>query len=158
MTYDLTLQKRLAGKALKAAPKRIRFDPARLNDIKSAITTTDIRGLIKKGVIGVIPVRGVSRGRARHNDKQRAKGLQKGPGSKKGKATANNPSKESWIKKVRAQRDFLNELKEKKIITNVTFRDLYKKSKGGYFRNVRHIKIYFNEQNLATRPAKVKNV
>lgn len=157
MTYDLTLQKRLSGQILKAAPKRIRFDPASLNEIKSAITKNDLKTLISKGAIGVIPERGVSRGRARHNDIQKAKGLRKGPGSKKGKATARTPSKEEWMNRVRAQRDFLQELKEKGIITGVTFRDLYKKSKGGYFRNVRHIKIYFNEQNLATRPAKVKN-
>ncbi len=157
MTFDLTLQKRLAGTILKAAPKRIRLDPARLHDIKSAITKMDVRALIKEGVIGVIPVRGVSRGRARHNATQRAKGLRKGPGSKKGKSTAKVPSKELWMSRVRAQRDFLQELKEKKILSNENFRDLYKKSKGGYFRSVRHIKIYLNEQNLATRPAKVKN-
>ncbi len=117
MTFDLTLQKRLAGSILKAAPKRIRLDPARLHDIKGAITKMDVKTLIKEGAIGVIPVRGVSRGRARHAAGQRAKGLRKGPGSKKGKATAKVPSKDLWMSKVRAQRDFLQELKEKKILS-----------------------------------------
>lgn len=154
MTFDLTLQKRLAGKILKSAPKRVRFDPAHLHDIKAAITKTDIKGLISQGIIGVEPKRGVSRVRARKTASQRAKGLRKGPGSKEGKATARNPSKAAWIAKVRAQRDFLQELREKKIITNENYRVLYRKSKGGFFRSVRHIKIYLNEQNLATRPAK----
>jgi large subunit ribosomal protein L19e len=154
MTFDLQTQKRIAGSILKAAPKRIRFDPARLHDIKAAITKTDIKTLISQGVIGVVPKKGVSRSRAKHNAKQRAKGLRKGPGSKEGKATARNPSKAAWMAKVRAQRDFIRELKEKKIITNDGYRTLYTKSKGGFFRNVRHIKIYINEQNLATRPAK----
>jgi large subunit ribosomal protein L19e len=156
MTFDLTLQKRLAGSILKAAPKRIRFDPARLNDIKAAITKMDIATLIADGTISQIPARGVSRVRARFNAKQRAKGLRKGPGSKEGKATARAPTKIEWMHKVRAQRAFLQELKTKGIITGENFRSLYSKSKGGYFRSVRHIKIYLNEQNLATRPAKTK--
>lgn len=157
MTFDLQLQKRLAGTILKAAPKRVRFDPSRLNDIKAAITKTDIKVLISEGAISAIPARGVSRVRARKNALQRSKGLRKGPGSKEGKATARNPSKAAWIKKIRAQRDFLEELREKGVITNENYRVLYRKSKGGFFRSVRHIKIYMNEQNLATREAKVAN-
>ena len=156
MTFDLQLQKRLAGQIMKSAPKRVRFDPSRLHDIKAAITKTDIKGLISEGVITVIPKRGISRVRARHTARQRAKGLRKGPGSKEGKATARNPSKRAWIVKVRAQREFLQELREKKIITLENYRTLYAKSKGGFFRSVRHIKIYVNEQNLTTRPAVAK--
>jgi large subunit ribosomal protein L19e len=155
MTFDLQTQKRLAGTILKAAPKRVRFDPARLNDIKAAITKHDIKALINQGVISAIPKKGVSRGRAKHNASQRAKGLRKGPGSKEGKATARNPSKAAWMAKVRAQRKFLLELREKKILSLENYRTLYTKSKGGFFRNVRHIKVYLNEQNLAARPAKV---
>jgi large subunit ribosomal protein L19e len=155
MTFDLQTQKRLAGTILKSAPKRVRFDPARLHDIKAAITKADIKTLINEGAISAIPKSGVSRSRARHNAKQRAKGLRKGPGSKEGKATARNPSKAAWMAKIRAQRKFIADLKEKKIITLEHYRILYTKSKGGFFRNIRHIKIYLNEQNLATRPAKV---
>jgi large subunit ribosomal protein L19e len=154
MTFDLQTQKRLAGTIMKSAPKRVRFDPARLHDIKAAITKADIKKLIDQGVIDVIAKKGVSRSRAKHVASQRAKGLRKGPGSKEGKATARNPSKAAWMAKVRAQRNFLMELREKKILTLENYRVLYTKSKGGYFRNVRHIKIYLNEQNLATRPAK----
>jgi large subunit ribosomal protein L19e len=152
MTFDLDLQKRLAGQIFKSASKRVRFDPARLNDIKAAITKTDIKVLISQGAITVLQKQGVSRVRARKRATQRSKGLQKGAGSKEGKATARNPSKRAWMSKVRAQRDFLNELKEKKIITPGSFRTLYSKSKGGFFRSVRHIKIYINEQNLTSRP------
>jgi large subunit ribosomal protein L19e len=156
MTFDLQTQKRLAGQILKAAPKRIRFDPSKLHDIKAAITKRDINTLIKQGVITVIPKRGVSRARAVHHAIQKSKGLRKGAGSKEGKATARNPSKRAWISKIRSQRKFIEELREKKIITLESYRVLYAKSKGGFFRNVRHIKIYINEQNLATRPAKTK--
>lgn len=156
MTFDLQTQKRLAGVILKSAPKRIRFDPTRLHDIKAAITKADIKTLISQGAIKAIPKRGVSRARAIHNAIQRAKGLRKGPGSREGKRTARNPSKRAWINKVRAQRNFLADLREKEIITDDNYKLLYAKSKGGFFRNVRHIKIYLNEQNLAARPAKTK--
>jgi len=154
MTYDLTLQKRLAGTVLKCSAKRVVFDPARLNDIKAAITKMDIKNLISDGVIREKAARGVSRVRARENAHQRSKGLRKGDGHHEGRATARNPSKLEWMGKVRAQRDFLKELKTKGILTQKNYQILYKKSKGGFFRSVRHIKIVLNEQNLATRPAK----
>lgn len=154
MAYDLTLQKRLAGIILKVGPKRVRFEPARLNDIKAAITKSDIRRLISEDVITAIPEKGVSRSRAKKLAIQRKKGLRKGPGSKEGKATARNPSKREWILKVRAQREFLKDLKQKNILTTAGFKELYRKSKGGFFRSVRHIKLYMNEKNLASKPAK----
>ena len=114
----------------------------------------DIKILIADGFISATPKKGVSRGRARHIAAQRSKGLRKGAGSKEGKATARNPSKLEWMNKVRAQRTFLKELKTKGIISQETYQQLYKKSKGGFFRSVRHIKIVLNEQNMALKPAK----
>jgi large subunit ribosomal protein L19e len=154
MTFDLGTQKRLAGAVMKVAPKRVRFDPTRLNDIKAAITKVDVGSLIKEGAITAIQKQGVSRGRAKHIAKQKAKGLRQGPGSRKGKATARAPAKDEWMSRIRAQRDFLRELKQKEIITLGTYRNLYMKSKGGFFRSLRHIKIYMNDQGLVTRPAK----
>jgi ribosomal protein L19E len=37
-------------------------------------------------------------------------------------------------------------LKEKKIIDDKLYRELYLKSKGGFFRSKRHIKIYLEER------------
>jgi len=153
MTYDLTLQKRLAAIVLKTSPHRITFDPARLNDIKAAITKHDIRQLVAEGTITAVAAIGVSRVRARKRASQRAKGLRKGPGSREGKATARNPAKRAWIGKVRAQREFLRDLRTKGILTAESYRDLYNKSKGGFFRSVRHIKIFINERAMATRQA-----
>ncbi len=145
---QLTVQRRLASQMLSVGPKRIRFDPAQLNDIKEAITKADIRGLISHGAITRIPVKGVSKGRTRHNKIQKRKGLRKGPGSRKGGAHARLTQKDAWMNKVRIQRRFLQELKEKKFIDPSTFRDLYYKSKGGYFRSKRHIKLYLEEHNI----------
>ena len=45
------------------------------------------------------------------------------------------------MKKIRVQRSFLKELKEKKIITQKKYSELRAKAKGGFFRSKRHIKI-----------------
>ena len=47
----LDVQRRLAAQILKCGENRIRFDLERLEDIKEAITKTDIRSLINNGVI-----------------------------------------------------------------------------------------------------------
>ena len=56
-----------------------------------------------------------------------------------------------WMTKIRVQRSFMKELKSKKIISETVFKDLYRKSKGGFFRSKRHIKIYLQEHNLANK-------
>ena len=150
----LKLQKRLAGSVLRCSPKRVIFDPARLEDIKEAITKTDIRMLVGEGAISERPVTGVSRFRANKRKVQRSKGLRKGAGSRKGKATARRPGKQAWMDRVRVQRKFLKKLKITSLINNESFKELYAKSKGGYFRSIKHIKLFINEHNMVARAAK----
>ena len=142
----LNNQKRLAAKVLKCSEKRVRFDPDRLDDIKEAITKIDIRSLIKDNAITKVAVKGISRGRARKRIIQKRKGKQQGPGSRKGSRNARLPSKRKWINKIRSQRKFLMILKDKKVVDKKLFRELYLKSKGGFFRSKRHIKIYLEER------------
>ena len=47
----LDVQRRLAAQILKCGENRIKFDPDSLEDIKEAITKTDIRSLINNGLI-----------------------------------------------------------------------------------------------------------
>ena len=91
------------------------------------------------------PVKGISRGRARERQKQRSKGRQKGHSTRKGKKTARLPKKEGWMKKIRNQRKFLKELKDKKIIDTRINSDLRLKAKGGFFRSKRHIKVFLDK-------------
>ncbi|MGM5479995.1 MAG: 50S ribosomal protein L19e [Nanobdellota archaeon] len=144
----LTVQKRLASNVLKCSQKRVHFQPDRINDIKEAITKADIKSLVADGVISKVPIKGVSRVRANKRLEQRRKGLQRGPGKKKGKKTALSPRKKLWVRGVRAQRKYLFYLREKDVIDKPTFKQLYAKSKGGFFRSRRHIKIYINENEL----------
>lgn len=144
----LTTQKKLAASVLRCSHKRVQFVPDRLADIKEAITKADIKSLVNDGLIKEIPARGVSRVRARHRQNQRKKGLQRGAGKRKGKKTAIVPRKEAWMARIRVQRVLLKELRAKKIIDQSAFKNLYRKAKGGFFRNKRHIKIYIEENKL----------
>jgi large subunit ribosomal protein L19e len=150
----LKLQKRLAASILRCSPKRVVFDPARLEDIKEAITKTDLRLLVGEGAVWEKTSHGVSRFRANKRKTQKKKGLRRGEGSRKGKATARLPKKEAWMDRIRTQRKFLKYLRAKGLIQNIAFKELYKKSKGGYFRSIKHIKLHIQEHNLLTREPK----
>lgn len=144
----LSSQKKLASRVLKAGIKRVSFDPERLEDIKEAITKTDIRGLISEGAIKARQKKGVSRVRVRLRQTQRRKGLQKGPSTKKGKKTARISKKDVWMAKVRTQRTLIKSLRDNELIERKTYTELYLKVKGNFFRSKRHIQIYLQDHNL----------
>jgi len=146
---QLNLQKRLAGHLLKTSKNNIWFDSARLDEIKEAITKADIRTLINEKVVRKINPVGSSRGRIRKAMIQKGKGRKKGPGSRKGTPYARESRKERWMSHIRAQRELLAHLREKGVINKTTYRDLYLKSKGGFFRSKRHIRIYMQEHGLS---------
>ncbi len=150
----LRSQKRIAAGILKVGINRIWLDPTRLSDIKEAITKADIKGLISGSIIKALPVKGIGQFRVRKRKEQRRKGRRKGSGSRKGKATARLKRKRAWIERIRTQRKFLAELKDKKIIDKAVFRNLYLKSKGGFFRSKRHIKLYIGEHKLVAKNEK----
>lgn len=148
---NLKTQKRIAAQLLKVGENRVWFDINRSKEIKEAITKADIKSLIRDLAIQKKPKKGVSRFRARIIKKQKRKGRQKGKGSRKGKKTARLPRKKSWMAKIRSQRNFIKTLKSKKIITPSTYGSLYKKASGNFFRSRRHIKLYIEEHNLASK-------
>ena len=144
----LKLQRRLAARILKSGERRIKFDSERLSEIQEAITAIDIKNLIKKKVIVKVQKKGHSRSKARKIKEQKSKGRRKGAGSREGTRTARLPRKKAWMAKVRSQRKYLRVLKEKQLIDNQIYRNIYRKIGGGYFRSKRHIQLYLNEHNL----------
>ena len=143
-------KKALASRILKTSPKKIKFTADALEEIKKAITGSDIRGLIAIKKITKSKAPHQSRVRARKIAEQKKKGRQKGHGSKKGKKFSQITKKERWMTKVRTQRKFIKELKENQLIIAKNYRLLYSRVKSGYFRNKRHIKLYIQENNLIT--------
>ncbi len=144
----MDLQKRLASQALNCGPGRIRFDPAKLSEIKEAITTFDVLRLVHKGAIYKIQSKGVSRARAKQINIQKRKGRQAGHGSRKGKSTARHNPKTQWIANIRTQRELIKKLRDNKIVDQEGFKSLYRKAKGGFFRSTKHIKVYIKEQEM----------
>jgi large subunit ribosomal protein L19e len=141
-------KKRLAAEILKISPKKIKFKAEALEDIKKAITRSDIRGLIAVKQIIKSKKPRQSRVRARKIAAQKKKGRQKGHGSRKGSKHSKISKKQKWMIKVRSLRELLKHLKEKKLISPKNYRLVYSKIKGGFFRNKRHLKLYLTEQNL----------
>lgn len=148
---NLRTKKILAGKVGKCSPKRIIFNQDRLDEISKAITKIDMKNLIEDNAIIVKHKRGISRSRIRKHNLQKKKGRMSGHGRRKGKATARLPSKTVWINKIRTQRKLLKELTENNIVDRKTFRMLYRKAAGGFFRSKNHIKLYISEHNLANK-------
>ncbi|WP_410509009.1 50S ribosomal protein L19e [Methanosarcina hadiensis] len=145
---DLANQRRLASKVLECGLDRVWLNPEASEEIASAITREDIRGLIEKGTIKAKPVKGVSRGRARALAAKRKYGHCKGHGSRKGKKGARTPSKELWMKKIRALRRRLKELRADGALEKSVYCRLYRKAKGGEYRSVSHLNSHLESEKL----------
>ena len=147
----LQSQKRIAGAVLGCSPKRVWCNPDALETIKESITKSDIRKLISNGTIIQKQKKGVSRGRARIYAIAKKKGRHKGHGSKKGKVGSRFDSKRKWIENIRNQRGLLFLLRDKNRLSKEHYLDLYYKAKGGYFRSMRHLKLYMTEHAMVKK-------
>jgi large subunit ribosomal protein L19e len=145
---SVKLQKRLAAKIAKVGIDRVWIDPEKIEKVESAITRDEVKKLIHEGVIKILPKKGISSGRKKEVRKKKAKGKRKGPGSKKGSRI---DRKTIWIRRIRAIRAKLKELRDNKIITKSTYRKLFKMAKGGAFKSVAHLKEYINTYKLAQK-------
>ena len=145
-TMDLKNQKRMAAELLKCGENRVWIDPNRIEDIADAITRADVRTAIQSGSIRAAPVRGISRGRARHRLAQKAKGRRRGQGSRKGTFKARRPKKEAWIQTIRPLRATLRELRDEGKITRTVYREFYMKAKGGMFRSRNNLLMHLKTE------------
>ncbi|OPY31453.1 MAG: 50S ribosomal protein L19e [Methanomassiliicoccales archaeon PtaU1.Bin124] len=143
---DLKNQKRMAADILKCGHTRVWIDPNRIEEVADAITRADIRKAIDSGSIRALPKTGVSRGRARYKLAQRAKGRRRGQGSRKGTAGARTPTKRKWIQTIRPIRATLRDLKDSGKIDRSTYREFYRKSKGGMFRSKRQLLLHLKTE------------
>ena len=144
----LDVQRRLAAQMLKCGKNRVKFDPDSLEEIKEAITKADIRGLIGKRIISKKRLLNTSRFWARKTKHQKGLGKQKGHGSRKGKKTARTNPKRTWINKIRLQRSYIKSLRDSNSLLPDHYHELYMKSKGGFFRSLRHLKLYIEERGF----------
>jgi large subunit ribosomal protein L19e len=145
---NLRNKRRIAKSLFHVGNERIWIDPNKFKEVKEAITKKDIKSLVKQGIIIVKKKHGQSKWRIRKARLQIAKGRGKGIGSRRGAANARLSKKLQWMIKIRNQKSLLKSLRDKLLISSETYRLLYKKAKGGFFRSKRHIQLYLTEHNL----------
>lgn len=141
-------QRRIAAEIMKVGQNRVWLDPEDIDAISSAITRTEIRKLIHEGAIRALPETGSSKGRTRTLKSKKSIGRRSGPGSRKGIRIAR---KKAWILRIRAIRDRLRELRDKRMIQSQTYRKLFLMAKGGSFRSSSHLDEYIEAHKLARR-------
>ncbi len=144
----LKSQRRLAAQILKVGQNRVWIDPERIDDVEAAITREEIRKLIHEDIIKPLPEKGVSRARARIIHKKKKKGRRRGPGSRSGAVHAKISKKEAWMSKIRALRKNLRKLKTSRIITETTYRTLYRMASSGRFESVADLERYLKTHDL----------
>ena len=142
------LQRRLASSIMNIGETKVVFRNDSLDEIRKAITRDDVRSLIQKGLITKSTNPEQSKFRIRKRLMQKRKGRRNNPGSRKGSKNARLNLKTSWISRIRIQRDILKNLRKKNVLSVENYHDLYKKSKGGFFRSRRHLKLYLSEHDL----------
>jgi large subunit ribosomal protein L19e len=148
---SLKSQRRLAAELLKTGKGRVWIDPERMVDVEVAITREEIRKLIHEGIIKSLPLKGVSRARARVLQERKKKGLGRGPGGKSGTTKARISKKHAWMKKIRPLRKKLRELKTNRVITVSVYRKLYNMAGSGAFESIADLERYIKTHSLGRK-------
>lgn len=151
---NLGKQKNLASRALGISKKRIKFNVTTENrkDLKELISREGVKDLVSEKVISVSAKKGNSRTRANHILEQKKKGRRSGHGNRKGTANARFNTKTKWVIKIRALRTLLRNYKQAQRLDSKTFRELYQKAGGNFFRNKRHMNLFISQNNLLSEP------
>jgi len=145
---NLSGQRRLAAQILKVGQNRIWIDPERMDDVESAITREEVKKLVHEKVIVSLPQKGVSRSRAKSVQEKKRRGRRKGQGSFTGSGQAKVSKKDAWMLKIRSLRKKLRELKASRVITETTYRQLYKMASSGRFASVAELERYLKAHDL----------
>ncbi|MAF35967.1 50S ribosomal protein L19e [archaeon] len=141
-------KKRIAAKLLKVGHNKVQLDPTKAEEIGNALTRRDVQGLINQKMIKVKPHSKHSRAKIKLTIKKKRKGRTQGTGSRKGSKNARQPTKTVWMKKIRRQREYLTILKKHKELNVTDYRTLRTKCKGGFFRSLRHLKLFIEEHGM----------
>jgi large subunit ribosomal protein L19e len=123
-------QKRIASEILKCGLSRVRI--RQTEAVEEALTREDIRGLIQSGDIWA----------------EQKKGRKRGDGRRKGTKGARKNDKTKWIEKVRPLRSLLSDLKAAEQISIEDYGILYRRVKGGFFRNRNHLMFYIKDNEM----------
>ena len=134
----MTIQtvRRLAAEILDVGENKIRISPDGLKDAEGALTRSDVKGLIEKGIVSRVK----SKGRASTKKMGR-----RGHGHRRGAVIS---GKDAWMMKVRSQRKFLRQLISTGALKPESKRAVYDKVKSVIFRNKKAMLVYLKENKL----------
>ncbi|CAD25468.1 60S RIBOSOMAL PROTEIN L19 [Encephalitozoon cuniculi GB-M1] len=132
--------RRLASDILNCGKKKLWLDNNEIERLNGASTREQIKQLIKDNVIIMKQDKHTSRGRCRKRLEAKKKGRHMGTGKRFGTANARMPQKKIWMKKIRAMRAMLKEMRANGEITKEDFRVFYKQAKGHLFKHRFHMK------------------
>lgn len=151
---NLKHQKELVARALKVSSKRVKLDtsnPENVRQLQEVISREGARELLESGVVTKLNPKGNSRTSANKIAAQKKKGRRQGQGSRRGTANARFSTKDQWIIKLRALRVLLKNFRDSERLSTSDYRDLYRKAKGNFFRNKRHMLLFIEQNNLLVK-------
>jgi len=125
----------LASEVLNCGKKKLWLDNNELERLNGATSREGIKQLIKDNVIIRKQDKHNSRGRLRKRMIAKSKGRHTGTGKRFGTANARTPKKELWMKKIRAMRVMLKEMRANGEISKQDFRTFYMQAKGNLFKH-----------------------
>ncbi len=128
---SIKFTRRAAARVMHRGESKIRIKKDATADAQRALTTDDVRDMVKSGKVYAVALKhNVSRrGKIAHAKKMMGRG--RGPGSSRGTAKARGGV--DYKKRVRGQRRVIKALKTDKTIDNKTFKRFYLLVKGGTF-------------------------
>lgn len=136
--------KRITSRIYKTGTSRVKILDVKA--AKEALTSEDVRSLVKNKKIIIVQKIGVSRRNARKKHAAKKKGRSRGPGSLKGSKYSRQSAKERWIEKIRSQRKTLHKLKP--LLKENQYRKLYYMIKGNAFKSTKQLQNYMQENKL----------
>ncbi len=136
--------RRLAADLMNCGQNRVRISPDGTKEAEGALTRSDVKGLIDKGIITKQKIKGRA---------SKAKTKRRGKGSKKGSL---GNEKELWMQKVRSQRKLLREILEAGALKPELKRSIYGKVKSGIFRNKKAMLLYLKENGYIPKEFELK--
>ncbi len=131
--------RRLAADIMDVGENKVKISPDGLKEAEGALTRSDVRGLISKGIIKKLP----PQGRASTKRVGRT-----GHGRRRGTPISH---KDAWMQKIRSQRNVYHMLVESGALKQESKRVVYSKIKSGMLRSKRALLIYLKEANLVPK-------
>ena len=128
---SIKLTRRIGAKELGRGQSKIRIKKDAVGDAEKALTSDDVRAMVKDGKVYAVPEKHNVSFRSKAVRLKKMKGRRRGQGSRRG--TAKTRMSVDYKKRVRGQRRVLKALKTDKTIDNIIFKKFYLLVKGGTF-------------------------